>query len=63
MVRMHSDLADMIGWICRVQGGTAALLIDPLVRPQITARYKQIETVVESIKKLEESVKQKGSLG
>jgi hypothetical protein len=66
MVRLHGDLADMIGWIVRIAkkkdaNYTAAQLIDPLLRPQIEARFKLIEKDVESIKRSEASASAKGA--
>lgn len=58
-VRLNKDLADMIGWIVRLQGGTAAQLCDPLLRPQITKRYKDIEPEVERVKKAASNAKKK----
>lgn len=58
LVRMHGDLADMIGWIVRLKGGSAASLLDPMVRPQITALYKVLEPAIKKIKEAEEQVKQ-----
>ncbi len=50
LVRIHADLADMLLWIARIEGGTVASLVDPLVRPQITARFKSIEAEVSKIR-------------
>lgn len=66
MVRLPSDLADMIGWIVKIRkkkdsSYTAAKLCGPLLRPGITSRYKQIEKDVESIKRLEDSASEKGA--
>lgn len=68
MVRLQTDLADMIGWIVRItkktdSGFTAAELVDPLLRPQILARYKLIEADVEKIKKAEASASEKAAEG
>ena len=59
MVRVHGDLADMIGWLVRIEGGTVAGLLDPLLRPQLVARYERIRPAVEQITKLRESAKKK----
>lgn len=50
MVRLANDVAEMIGWIVKVDGGTAAQLLDPLIRAPIQARYRQIQPQVERIK-------------
>lgn len=54
LVRLNEDLAEMIAWIVKVEGGTAATLCDPLLRPQITARYKSIEQLVKQVREHEE---------
>lgn len=43
----------MVAWIVRVKGGTAASLIDPLLRPQIVARYAAIKPAVDAMLKAE----------
>lgn len=58
LVKLGADLVEMIGWIVRVTkrerpGYTAADLVDPLLRPQVVARYKLIEDEVKKIKKAE----------
>jgi hypothetical protein len=60
MVRLYTDLADMIGWIVKLSGKkgyTAAQLVDPLLRPQIVARYDQIKPQVDKIKKAQAEAK------
>lgn len=58
MVRLYSDVADMIGWIVKVEGGSAAQVVDPLIRPQIVSRYERIKPLVERIKKSQEEARQ-----
>lgn len=55
-IRVYDDLADMIGEILEVEGGTAAAFIDPLVRPQITAKHAQLETEIQRIRKAKENL-------
>lgn len=52
-VRVYADVAEMLGWILRVDGGTSAGLLDPLIRPQVVSRYAAIEGAVEAIKRAE----------
>jgi hypothetical protein len=52
-LRVHADLAEMVAWIVRVQGGTVAQLLDPLVRPQIVARYEMLRSHIEAIQRAE----------
>lgn len=56
-IRVSGDLADMLGWIVRLEGGSAPQIIDPLVRPEIEARYKRIESFVEKVKAADEAVR------
>lgn len=56
-LRVFSDLAEMIGWIVRLDGVSSANLLDPLIRPQISARYETIRKDVDAIKKLEAKYK------
>ncbi len=57
LVRINVDLAEMLSWIVKVKGGTVAEFLDPLIRPQVTTAYKQIEAVVLKAKKVEEEMK------
>ena len=63
MIRIHGDLAEMIGWIVELQGLKTANLLDPLLRPAILARYKQIEPEVLAIKKLRDAARKKSGGG
>lgn len=49
-VRLFEDIAEWVGWIVRIEGGSSSQLLDPLVRAPILARYKKIEHLVEEIK-------------
>lgn len=53
LVRVHADLAEMVSWITRLEGMSASSLLDPLLRPQITAKFESLRKDVEAIKKLE----------
>src|SRR5687767_8270779 len=53
MVRAYADIADMIGWLVRLEGGTVAGLLDPLIRAPILARYARIQHLVKQIKDAE----------
>lgn len=66
LVKLNADLVEMITWIVRIKkrdtpGYTAADLVEPLLKPQIVARYKLIEDDVKRIKKAEESAASKSS--
>lgn len=56
-VRVFADIAEMIGWIVRVekkdQRGGSAQLLDPLIRPQIKAKYERYAPIIDRLKALE----------
>lgn len=52
-VRVFADLAEMIGWIVRLEGTPSSNLIDPLIRPQITARFETLRKDIDAIKRIE----------
>ncbi len=52
MVRVQSDLADMLSAIIEVDGEAISDILDPLIRPQITARYANVKERYEAIQKL-----------
>lgn len=55
-VRVMDDVGEMISWIIRVEGGTTATLLDPMIRAQVTARYKKHEVVIQKIKEAQETL-------
>lgn len=63
LVRIHADVAEMISWITRLGGMSAPSLLDPLIRPQITARFETIRKDVEAIKRLESKHRDEKSQG
>ena len=50
-VRVNDDIGEMIGWIIKIEGGSTAKLLDPLIRDSVVARYEAIKGIAESIKK------------
>ncbi|WP_029630840.1 hypothetical protein [Zavarzinella formosa] len=59
-IRAYTDLADMLKWVIEFENAdrkdgeplvTMASWIDPLLRPQVTAAYKQIAARAKVIKK------------
>lgn len=58
-VRVAADLAKMIGKIVAIDGGTSAQLLDPLIRPQITSRFLEVESTAAKIDKLKEEARKK----
>lgn len=59
-VRVMDDVAEWIGWIYEVEGISSAVLLDPLIRHSVEARYKRIESVVERIKEARASMEPAG---
>lgn len=55
-VRLYADLAEMIADLIEVEGGTTAALCDPLLRPQVAARWKQREAEIQVIRKAKEQL-------
>jgi hypothetical protein len=51
-VRVFHDLADMIGDIIDVQGGSAANLVDPFLRPSVLALHNTLKPLIDQMKKL-----------
>lgn len=65
-VRLYGDLADMIAAIVAVADDpkvTAASVVDPLLRPQIKARYERIRVQVEKIEKAKADAKKADANG
>jgi hypothetical protein len=54
-VRIHEDLADMLGWIIKLKGGSVATILDPLIRPQITAMHRELKPAIDAMKKAQEA--------
>jgi hypothetical protein len=52
LVRAYADLAEMVKWVCLVQGTASAKLLDPIIRPEIvslfTRHYETILTLARS---------------
>jgi hypothetical protein len=51
-VRVNGDLAYMISWICELEEIKSPQLMDPLIRPQILARFEKHRETVEGIEEL-----------
>ena len=56
-VRVFEDVGEMISWIIRIEGGTTASLLDPMIRAEITARYLKHEDAIDKIKAAENALK------
>jgi hypothetical protein len=54
LVRVDADMADMMGWIARLKGGTVAQLVNRVMRAEVEATYKSIKGDVEAIRQIEE---------
>jgi hypothetical protein len=65
-VRLYKDLADMIAAIVAVSDDpkvTAASVVDPLLRPQIKARYERIRVQIEKIERAKADAKKADANG
>ncbi len=51
--RLAADLVDKIGWVVRLKGGTVAERLDPLIRKQIEAWFREVEPEVKTIQRAE----------
>lgn len=56
-VRVFTDIAEMLSWIVRIEGGSTANLLDPLIRGPILARFKTHEDVVTKIRAAEDEAR------
>ncbi len=52
--RVAEDLADKLGWIIRLEGGSSAEILDPAIRPLIEQRFERIRPAAEEIKAAED---------
>lgn len=53
-IRINEDLMEMVRWILRIEvKETQATLIDPMIRPAITAKYKKYQAAIEKMKAAE----------
>jgi hypothetical protein len=61
-VRVHEDLASMIGWIHHFESQesnvTVAQILDPMLRDQVIERYAPYAEVVRKIQEAEKTVEQ-----
>lgn len=53
MIRVHTDMAEMMGWIARLKGGTIAQLVDRIARSEVEHIYGAIKASVDEIKRIE----------
>lgn len=56
-VRVNADLGEMIAWIARVEEVSTSQLLDPMLRPQILARYERVRPSVEKMKAAEAALR------
>ena len=56
-IRVFEDIADKIAWIVRVRGGSAAQLLDPLIRPEIESLYHLYEDAIKRIMAAEDALR------
>ena len=58
-IRVGSEIARMVSWICEIEGITSVELIDPLIRPAILARFERMKKEVAEIERMQEKLKEK----
>jgi hypothetical protein len=51
---LPAEVVEMVGWIARVEGISAADFIVPLIRNELVARYKKWEAEISRIKAAED---------
>lgn len=56
-VRVFEDLAEMISWIVRIEGGTTANLLDPMIRAEVESRYERHRAAIEKIRAAEDELR------
>jgi hypothetical protein len=56
-VRLMEDLAEKCAYIVKVEGGTTAQLLDPMIRDEVEARYERHRPAIEKIKAAEEELR------
>jgi hypothetical protein len=55
-VRVFDDVGEMISWIIKIEGGTTAALLDPMIRDGVVARYRRHEEAIKKIRAAEEEL-------
>lgn len=58
-IRVAEDLARMLGDIIEVEGGTSAQFVDPLIRPQIVARYSELKPLIDQMAKVRQKARRR----
>ena len=58
-IRVGSELAHMISWICEVEGTNASELVVPLIKAAVTARFEKMKKEVQEIEKIQARLKEK----
>jgi hypothetical protein len=54
-VKLPEDLVQMMQWLTRLEGGTLAQIIDPLVRPEVEKRFSRRQADIVAIKVAEDA--------
>jgi hypothetical protein len=58
MIRVRADLAQMISEVCRMLDTSSAMLLDPIIRPDIVARYAVLKPHIDAVKMVEVQAKE-----
>ena len=51
LARIPGDLAAMLSGIVEVEGGTIAEIVDPLIRPEVTRRFREVKPTLDKIRR------------
>lgn len=56
--RIAGDLARMIVLICEMEGISTHELLDPILRPSVTARFDRIKKQIEEIERIKQKTRE-----
>lgn len=60
-IRLPEQVVEMISWIARVEGITAAQVVMPMIAKQLSDRYKRLEPEILRIKQAEDAATRKAA--
>lgn len=56
LVRLPAEVVEMIGWIARVEGVTAADILMPMIHAMVEARYQKWSPEIARLQRAEDEV-------
>jgi hypothetical protein len=54
-LRAPEDLCEMVRWLAKIEGVTTSKILDPILRPIVTARFAAAISLVKSLKQSEDA--------